>query len=1380
MEDADDVPSLVTKLCVLVASGAKSDVPVKKLRGLAFSILLKLDNRPKTPSGRDEIWNAAIEDRVLAKAFEMQLHSRHYEASRLRECLSQLTGQDQRCSPEVRACLEFLLHMADSGPPRRPLERPRLFELPPIVPGSTQAPKPVCLVPGIPAFPEFSREHFELLDDDLESADNQNSFVRPNRFASQPGFDPNGNPLFSLNGQRGRGGSVPQRPLSADISLRIPPLTPFTRDRVLNKFSKGAARLEPLTVPPTTQASRTVQSQAPHSQPQSTAPTHVAPTAEDWEYAIHAEKRKHFTWESVGCISSSKEKPFLTEASTDAAEAVIQYQLTSLASLTDSEVVGSAFVEERDLVRKTLLLLTGVPSDCFPYDEVERKFSIKAGTRLKGCSSKALATSLSGFIQCGEDVRFLEDLVSPSTHIMPSTLTWQAFVGGLRRYLHFFYGNVIRLGNSANTLTVLQLVHAATHLMEHIRGVANFCQSLVRSTAEGLQSMQLLCHLRRHVESCWGQEQSFVMASLLQEASKPYLRFLKEWLYDGRYNDPYGEFPMRLNEREVQMRDEGFWEHGFTLLSVGDSGTASEAPFLGEFLADIFTSAKAAMLLKVCKPQSPVLWAKQPRPTLTLAFDRQQLDEVKASSERYADAMEKELDLGPLPELCLGLIPSVEVPDEWIKAQEDRADAKSRLLYAIPRSPSSSGAKSLPSPSTATAPRLESSTTRTTAPDETNNREQRDDLLYSIPTDTHMKMSGKSTGRVVEETEQISGLGLFCEASGTYGKTTQRNLFGHASDSQLQGILYPGVPSQSSSEKLEAEAETEAAGDGKVEVPQTVGEGKLHPDSAVESALNPNKSKGATSEDVNEVASVTVSDVLLAQSGQRENLFAQEASSAAGGDHLSALAAGRLSDKDEEEDDGGSDESEAEGAGDKSQELLDCGDMGDALENWIARRRSSILPIVEEGGGDVSIVADEEGAELPVSADQPSGSQYIAEPYPTYYGVMTQEPLASSRLAFFSPGNCDGSSGDSDSNYSWDWNKVNGLCQYPLEVVLKRSLLPPLMAQMALVNRVCVSYLVTEMRLYDHLEALTNYFCFQDGEFGQALCDAVCHKLKAPMRSPADFLNVRTLNWILAQALSSSLRGECPEASNLTLDARRIPSEILPGQNILSCVILTYKVEWPLNVVITSACLQRYNKIFGFILSLRRALWALSDIWSRLKPSALPRKPDASPEFRLLQLMRHEMLHFVQLVQSYVCDQVMQTSLAELRAELGGKACTVDGLRNAHMAFLKRLCQRLLLGRRAVPVYKLLREALKTVLFFQAELAGYSWRVEADGQLSHPSFAKLANAHAKFHQTVATLCTAWLSDAMGAPSVEECASVQVPDELSQALRGARLQRFPLA
>lgn len=50
-----------------------------------------------------------------------------------------------------------------------------------------------------------------------------------------------------------------------------------------------------------------------------------------------------------------------------------------------------------------------------------------------------------------------------------------------------------------------------------------------------------------------------------------------------------------------------------------------------------------------------------------------------------------------------------------------------------------------------------------------------------------------------------------------------------------------------------------------------------------------------------------------------------------------------------------------------------------------------------------------------------------------------------------------------------------------------------LLNRMRLIDRACVSLMVCELHLYDHLEALANYFCFQDGEFGQALCDSLCH-----------------------------------------------------------------------------------------------------------------------------------------------------------------------------------------------------------------------------------------------------------------------------------------------
>ncbi|KAH8032474.1 hypothetical protein HPB51_025927 [Rhipicephalus microplus] len=215
---------------------------------------------------------------------------------------------------------------------------------------------------------------------------------------------------------------------------------------------------------------------------------------------------------------------------------------------------------------------------------------------------------------------------------------------------------------------------------------------------------------------------------------------------------------------------ERFWEKGFQYV-------ASEAPFLAPFMQHVFTSAKSAMLLKVCKPQSGLLWSKQLRPKLKLSFNSWQLAQAMELSEHYSRLMESELQLPPLPEFRLGLDPHVHIPEEWIEAQKELVDRQGRLLHSVPRSPSSASMCLMASSQSAPLPFQAAAAA-----------ESHEALLYSVMTGTHMKVSGC----IATETGQSNhNLGLFCETAGTYSRSAQRNLFGHASDSQLGDILYP-------------------------------------------------------------------------------------------------------------------------------------------------------------------------------------------------------------------------------------------------------------------------------------------------------------------------------------------------------------------------------------------------------------------------------------------------------------------------------------------------------------------------------------------------------------------------------------------------------------
>ena len=53
--------------------------------------------------------------------------------------------------------------------------------------------------------------------------------------------------------------------------------------------------------------------------------------------------------------------------------------------------------------------------------------------------------------------------------------------------------------------------------------------------------------------------------------------------------------------------------------------------------------------------------------------------------------------------------------------------------------------------------------------------------------------------------------------------------------------------------------------------------------------------------------------------------------------------------------------------------------------------------------------------------------------------------------------------------------------------------------------------------------------------------------------------------------------------------------------NALEGLELTYKVDWPLNIVISESCVRVYGRLFSFMLLLKRAVWSLKDVWTRLK-----------------------------------------------------------------------------------------------------------------------------------------------------------------------------------
>lgn len=68
------------------------------------------------------------------------------------------------------------------------------------------------------------------------------------------------------------------------------------------------------------------------------------------------------------------------------------------------------------------------------------------------------------------------------------------------------------------------------------------------------------------------------------------------------------------------------------------------------------------------------------------------------------------------------------------------------------------------------------------------------------------------------------------------------------------------------------------------------------------------------------------------------------------------------------------------------------------------------------------------------------------------------------------------------------------------------------------------------------------------------------------------------------------------------------------------CLHVISQVDWPLNIIITDSCMNKYNRLFSFLLQLKHMVWSLRDVWFHLKRTgekmgALDSSPAQSPPY---------------------------------------------------------------------------------------------------------------------------------------------------------------------
>ena len=218
----------------------------------------------------------------------------------------------------------------------------------------------------------------------------------------------------------------------------------------------------------------------------------------------------------------------------------------------------------------------------------------------------------------------------------------------------------------------------------------------------------------------------------------------------------------------------------------------------------------------------------------------------------------------------------------------------------------------------------------------------------------------------------------------------------------------------------------------------------------------------------------------------------------------------------------------------------------------------------------------------------------------------------------------------------------------------------------------------SKFKLFDHLKALKKYLLLGQGDFIALLMESLASNLDRPANSQYR----HTLTAQLEHAIrASNAQYDSPDVLR-RLDARML--ELSHGEIGWDCFTLEYKIDAPVDVVITPWGSTQYLKVFNFLWRVKRVEFVLGSTWRRCMTGArgvLGSVDDkVGSDWKRARCVIAEMIHFVCQLQYYILFEVIEASWDQLQAAISKPGCTLDDLTEAHTRYLNSITHKGLLG----------------------------------------------------------------------------------------------------
>ncbi|KAF1825597.1 spc98 like protein [Dissoconium aciculare CBS 342.82] len=247
-----------------------------------------------------------------------------------------------------------------------------------------------------------------------------------------------------------------------------------------------------------------------------------------------------------------------------------------------------------------------------------------------------------------------------------------------------------------------------------------------------------------------------------------------------------------------------------------------------------------------------------------------------------------------------------------------------------------------------------------------------------------------------------------------------------------------------------------------------------------------------------------------------------------------------------------------------------------------------------------------------------------------------------------------------------------------------------------------ISLMETKFALFSHLQALKKYLLLGQGDFIALLMESLSSNLDRPANSQYR----HTLTAQLEHAIrNSNAQFDSPDVLR-RLDARML--ELSHGEIGWDVFTLEYRIDSPLDVIVTPWASKQYLKVFNFLWRVKRVEFALSTTWRRVQTgargviSAVEDKLGA--DWKSARGGVAEMIHFINQLQYYILFEVIEAGWEGLQKAMRKPDATLDTLISAHTTYLRSITRKGLLGggvSGAVDFTAQLHELLKLMLAYR-------------------------------------------------------------------------------